>query len=749
MLTERSAVVPAPHLPLTARRLRRARLCSRSRHQPNFANKWLCDQLSMELLNPGLELFGAQGVDFPDDTESLFSERLPRVLDCELSKEISSLLDIQQNWDQRPPSDAGAENDSVFSDDSFKSESEQDMRTAGMERLACLPSEDDMLSDSLNLNGEPAEVDGVSEVFLGLEPQLSLNAKDRGGSPGPDQGYASQEEVIEVCHQQHQEEFLVEENQEQSQGESMPGNVEPNPSAEEGLEERRDSLVSEDLHSRLFADLNFDDMLSVGREELEEVDRVSNLISGAECDFSEQELRTSTGSATSVQQVPPLTPLLESQELDLKEEELDCDLGQFNFNLALTESSREKETVDKLSEDLQRITEELTVSPSSLWAECFPEGLQSAASTAASEYDDLLDSILSSPEHSLDPEYFNSDYFDIDSVDPTCLHQVKEESPCEDQQEEEQVAKVEVDQVKVKEEEEEEGDEGEEEEVHSSRLDHDYSLPPSSSLLITPPHSSEDESEAEDKFKGRLCGSHQTKSTTHKLVKTHQQRSNSTGATQIIKFQHKKDLKFVMSFQVKSDELKSTSPRSLLKSKLVGREGRRVKELQREEERRSSSSLHSNNGPQKTAKELVREIIEKRSRMDLKTKREQVKSMKRKLRLEGKTEVRGAKHRCLTDLRSKPDLKKYRKFEEERELHNSMERQRRVELKDAYDSLKERIPSIATEDKVSKLMILNTASDFCRGMEGTLSKLRRERQREVERSRKLRLHLASLQVRLP
>ena len=510
-------------------------------------------------------------------------------------------------------------------------------------------------------------------------------------------------------------------------------------------------------------------MLSVGREELEEVDRVSNLISGAECDFSEQsellQRTSSTGSGStsaSAPQVEPspsfTTPLsLESQELDLKEEELDCDLGQFNFNLSTLTDSREKE-VDKLTEDLQRITEQLQeVSPSSLWAECFPEGLQSGdASTAgaASEYDDLLDSILSSPEHSLDPEYFNSDYFDIDSVDPTCLHQVKEESPsCEDV-----VAKVEeeVEDVKVKEEQEEEEEEDEEEEeVHSSRLDHDYSLPPSSSLLITPPHSSEDESEAEEnKFnkQGRLCGSHlTTKSSTHKLVKTsHQQRSNSnTGATQIIKFQHKKDLKFVMSFQVKSDELKSTSPRSLLKSKLVGREGRRVKELQREEERRSSSS---SNGPQKTAKELVREIIEKRSRMDLKTKREQVKSMKRKLRLEGKTELRAsssAKHRCLTDLRSKPDLKKYRKFEEERELHNSMERQRRVELKDAYDSLKERIPSIATEDKVSKLMILNTASDFCQGMEGQLSKLRRERQRELERSRKLRQHLASLQVRLP
>ena len=78
-----------------------------------------------------------------------------------------------------------------------------------------------------------------------------------------------------------------------------------------------------------------------------------------------------------------------------------------------------------------------------------------------------------------------------------------------------------------------------------------------------------------------------------------------------------------------------------------------------------------------------------------------------------------------------------------------MERQRRVELKDAYDGLKERIPSIATEDKVSKLMILNTASDFCRLQDATLNKLRRERQRELERSRRLRQHLASLQVRLP
>ena len=84
-----------------------------------------------------------------------------------------------------------------------------------------------------------------------------------------------------------------------------------------------------------------------------------------------------------------------------------------------------------------------------------------------------------------------------------------------------------------------------------------------------------------------------------------------------------------------------------------------------------------------------------------------------------------------------------------RDLHNSMERQRRVDLKRSFDALKKRIPSISAEDKVSKLMILNTASDFCRLQDATLNKLRRERQRELERSRRLRQHLASLQVRLP
>merc|ERR1719350_344967 len=122
--------------------------------------------------------------------------------------------------------------------------------------------------------------------------------------------------------------------------------------------------------------------------------------------------------------------------------------------------------------------------------------------------------------------------------------------------------------------------------------------------------------------------------------------------------------------------------------------------------------------------------------------------MKRKLRLEGKTEVRGAKHRCLTDLRSKPDSKKYRKFEEERELHNSMERQRRIEMKEAYDCLKEAIPIIASKEKVSKLNILNTAKDYCRGLEGKLERLETIHHREESRHKQLLEQLNMLQSQI-
>ena len=129
----------------------------------------------------------------------------------------------------------------------------------------------------------------------------------------------------------------------------------------------------------------------------------------------------------------------------------------------------------------------------------------------------------------------------------------------------------------------------------------------------------------------------------------------------------------------------------------------------------SGSSSHS---PPNRPRDLVREILEKRSLPEhIEEKREFVKSMKRRMREESVREqsesgVLKSKYRCLENV-IKSDSKKYRKFQEERELHNSMERQRRIEMKEAYDCLKGAIPTIASKDKVSKLNILNTAKDYC------------------------------------
>ena len=320
------------------------------------------------------------------------------------------------------------------------------------------------------------------------------------------------------------------------------------------------------------------------------------------------------------------------------------------------------------------------------------------------DYDDLLTSILSSEEN-LDPEYFenfaNNDEFDIDSVDPACIQEK---------------FKDELDLVEVKK-------EPEDFSIDYNALvmrDHDYTLPMTSSLFLTPPHSPGEDSEAD---------------TCPKLVE-------SPPHNLIVKFNQPKDLKFVINLPVKKDAKKDNS-RSILKRKILHRET-------------DGTSKHGkDNLPEKrSARELVREIIEKRSlTRHIEEKREFVKNMKRKRReetLEEQSECRGlkSKYRCLQNVEIKSDNKKYRKFEEERELHNSMERQRRIEMKDAYDYLKGVVPPIAAKDKVSKLNILNTARDFCHGLEGKLERLEAIQCREALRQRQLVEKLKMLQSQI-
>jgi predicted DNA-binding protein YlxM (UPF0122 family) len=61
---------------------------------------------------------------------------------------------------------------------------------------------------------------------------------------------------------------------------------------------------------------------------------------------------------------------------------------------------------------------------------------------------------------------------------------------------------------------------------------------------------------------------------------------------------------------------------------------------------------------------------------------------------------------------------------EAREVHNQMERQRRNELKVAFDDLKIHLPEIAASDKASKQQILDKAVETVVSMKSTETSLK-------------------------
>ena len=209
-----------------------------------------------------------------------------------------------------------------------------------------------------------------------------------------------------------------------------------------------------------------------------------------------------------------------------------------------------------------------------------------------------------------------------------------------------------------------------------------------------------------------------------------------------------------MTLPVKGgDKHKKVNARSILKNKILHHNNPSgSKSLQKSKSR--SQNSNSSSSQNKTAKELVREILEKRNlAQDIQEKKEFVRNMKKRMREEtqrdlDREEFSIGTSRSKVARLEKEDLKKYRKFEEERELHNSMERQRRIEMKDAYDVLKATIPPIRDNEKVSKLNILNTARDYYLDLEEAVRKAAAAKQRELDRRRYLmeRINLLKLQI---
>jgi hypothetical protein len=81
-----------------------------------------------------------------------------------------------------------------------------------------------------------------------------------------------------------------------------------------------------------------------------------------------------------------------------------------------------------------------------------------------------------------------------------------------------------------------------------------------------------------------------------------------------------------------------------------------------------------------------------------------------------------------------------------RDLHNHNERQRRTDLKNAFDYLKRRVPAIASSERVSKQMILDKAIDFCKSLKAKESSVRQHHKLLAERNELLRKKIQSLKL---
>lgn len=51
--------------------------------------------------------------------------------------------------------------------------------------------------------------------------------------------------------------------------------------------------------------------------------------------------------------------------------------------------------------------------------------------------------------------------------------------------------------------------------------------------------------------------------------------------------------------------------------------------------------------------------------------------------------------------------------QEKRDLHNNMERMRRIDLRNSFEELKVLVPSLANKDRAAKVVILREAASFC------------------------------------
>merc|ERR1711892_928692 len=85
---------------------------------------------------------------------------------------------------------------------------------------------------------------------------------------------------------------------------------------------------------------------------------------------------------------------------------------------------------------------------------------------------------------------------------------------------------------------------------------------------------------------------------------------------------------------------------------------------------------------------------------------------------------------------------------EARDVHNHMERQRRTDLKSAFDQLKDVVPNVANSEKASKQMVLDQAIDHCKSLKRKEINAREQKKNVVQRNELLKKKLALLESQM-
>jgi len=84
---------------------------------------------------------------------------------------------------------------------------------------------------------------------------------------------------------------------------------------------------------------------------------------------------------------------------------------------------------------------------------------------------------------------------------------------------------------------------------------------------------------------------------------------------------------------------------------------------------------------------------------------------------------------------------------EKRSQHNSVERQRRVDLRNAFEFLRSLIPDLETTDRAAKVVILKKAANFCQGLTLREKQYMAEKDALQKRHEMLRKRISLLQRR--